>query len=161
MASFPYASSLGAYDPGKFANPTSPKYIFLNLAAQHGVSTPEQQQALLNALHAHPSGYFANATLNGDILGGLTDPAFNGISSFDVVRDYGGANGISWQPQGGASASTTSTQGIQSTAPVAFTHDQQEEGESVMTPPQFAGKPARNRIMEELALRQSLQSRMY
>lgn len=100
---FPYLSSLGVYDPGKFANPTSPKYVFLNLAAQYGVATQQQRDALLAALRTHPSGFFQNAYWDNDrlMIGGALNPAFDGINGFDVIRDFGGANGIVWQPLGG------------------------------------------------------------
>jgi hypothetical protein len=112
---YPYLSSLGVYDTAKFNDTTntSPKYVFLRNAAKYGVATPEQRAALVAALKADPSGYFANATLNNDILSIGANPAasFNGVTAVDVIRDFGGANGVAWQPVGTGTSSGSTTTG--------------------------------------------------
>jgi hypothetical protein len=71
---------------------------------QQLVGDQNARAQLLSQLQADPSGYFKNASWGGnkgDLLtvGGQLDPAFNGISQFDVIRGAGaGGLGHVWQP---------------------------------------------------------------
>ena len=81
-------------DPNKI----DPKYVFGRLVQQFDTKTPEGRAQLLAALRADPSGFFKNATLNGDILdvGANADPSFGGDRQFDVFSNYNGANQAPW-----------------------------------------------------------------
>jgi hypothetical protein len=110
------SSPLEGFDAGKLADPThtSPKYVFARIAQQYNIKDPSQREAMLQALRADPSGYFANATLNGDILdvGANPNSAFDGYTQFDVFRDFDNAQGPQaavWQPLG--AGGSTQTQG--------------------------------------------------
>lgn len=103
-----YAGQLSGFDATKLGNAdhNTPKYVFARIAQNYDVSDPAQRQAMLEALRADPSGYFANATLGGSkgdklIIGGALDPKFEGIGSFDVVQAAGeGGRNWQWLPEG-------------------------------------------------------------
>ena len=85
---------------------TSPKYAWGLLAQQYGV-TPE---TLTQAQRQYPQ-FFGAWTLDRDILRydpsrGALHPAFQGLTAFDVARDYGGATAPQWSPVRGARPAT-------------------------------------------------------
>jgi hypothetical protein len=105
---YAYKNRMGVLDWNKFNDPNhnSPKYIYLRAAAKTGWDTPAQREALLQELRNDKSGYFKNATLDGDKLFiNSTDPVFGGAAGFDVSRGFSGDNGealststASWEP---------------------------------------------------------------
>lgn len=91
------------FDSRKYGK-NDPKYVFQRIASQFDQRDPAQRDAMLQALKADPSGFFANASLNGDILdvGGGADPSFNGMTRFDVVKGLkAGGQAWVWQPADG------------------------------------------------------------
>jgi hypothetical protein len=89
------------FDPSKYGK-NDPKYVFQRIASQYDTRDPAQREAMLQALRADPSGFFANATLNGDILThGSNDPIYNGIAAFDIQRDTENGGPWQWAPVGG------------------------------------------------------------
>jgi len=101
-----YAGKSTSWDAGKLADLThrTPKYNFARIASNFDTTDPSQREQMLAMLRADPSGYFKNATLSGDklVIGGTLDPAFEGISTFDVFGGSGaGLWSPTWQPAGG------------------------------------------------------------
>lgn len=102
------------FNPDK-AGKNDPKYIFQRIAQTYNWNDPAQREAALQALRADPSGYFANATLNGDILDvGSNDPVYNGIHQFDIQRDTENGGPLQWNPvgQGGGAGVASGILGV-------------------------------------------------
>ena len=110
VAPAPYAAKgpamgLEGFDAGKLSSGhVSPKYVFAKHAQGLGAGDTDE---LLRRLQADESGYFKNASFGGSKgdrlqIGGQLDPAFNGISEFDVIRAMGeGGKGWQWAGAGG------------------------------------------------------------
>jgi hypothetical protein len=97
-----YGNRLEGFDGGKLQDPNKhdPKYDFARVASQFDPTqglTPEMLQQL-NGL-----GYGTFSGQNDKLHVDNGDPMFNGISDFDVARDYG-QGGWQWAPEGGQGA---------------------------------------------------------
>lgn len=103
----PFASE--GFDAAKHGK-DDPKYVFQAIAEKYDMNDPAQKMAALQELRAHPSGFFTNADLQGDILTvNSQNPIYNGIGQFDIQRDTENGGPLTWQPvgQGGGAASGT------------------------------------------------------
>lgn len=102
-----YASSLEGYDSGKLNDPNKhdPKYDIGRIESHydpHKGITPE----MLAELNKLGYGTFSGQGDKLHVDGG--SPEFEGVSDFDVARDFGNG-GWQWQPEGGSSSQGSSS----------------------------------------------------
>lgn len=92
-----YRSQLEGFDFGKLdAKKQDPKYVFANLAQNYDVTNADQRSKLVDALRSDPSGFFKNASLDGDILHGSYNPDTGGYGDVDIIKGLK-AGGQGWQ----------------------------------------------------------------
>lgn len=83
------------YDPAKWTNPQhqTPKYVVSRILSGYNLGDPSQlQAAVADIQRAYP----------GTTWGGRDVMNIPGIGDVDFITDFGGANGLAWQPADGA-----------------------------------------------------------
>lgn len=108
-----YRGQLQGFDAGKLdAQKNDPKYVFAKYAQGLNVQDPNDRAKLQDLLRGDQSGFFKNATLDGDILHGAYDPATGGTGDVDVIKGLkAGGEGWQWGALGGPQAQAAAPSG--------------------------------------------------
>jgi hypothetical protein len=93
-----FQNRLGGFDSGKLsdASHNTPKYVFARHAQNFDDRDPSSRDALIQALRGDASGFFKDASLEGDILKGSFDPDTGGYGDVDIIKGLK-AGGEGWQ----------------------------------------------------------------
>ncbi len=98
------------YDPAKWGNPDhqTPKYVVSRILSGYNLGDPQQLQAAVRDIQsAYP----------GTTWDGRDHLSIPGVENdVDFITDFGGANGLAWQPAGGQSAGGPSPTALRSFA---------------------------------------------
>lgn len=90
-----FSNQLEGFDQAKMGK-NDPKYVFAKYAQGLNVGDANDRGKLQDLLRNDASGFFKNATLDGDILHGSFDPETGRYGDVDVIRGLK-AGGQGWQ----------------------------------------------------------------
>lgn len=91
-----FRNRMEGFDQSKFGK-NDPKYVFEKYAEHFDLFSPQGREQFLQALKADPSGFFKNASIDGDILHGAYDPDSGRYGDVDFIRGFkAGGQGIQY-----------------------------------------------------------------
>lgn len=98
-----FRGQLGGFDTGKLdAQKNDPKYVFGKYTQGLDVTNAGERAKLQDLLRGDQSGFFKNATIDGDMLHGAYNPDTGGTGDVDIIKGLkAGGQGWQWGAIGG------------------------------------------------------------